>query len=531
MMIAAVQPIFQMTGALGLARILVCTVLLFLPTLLSGCLTAGLGADASPLLRTGFHRATGESEAELLVPIFAERNSPGRSEWAVRPLMGYRRNEAEDFTEFDFLPPLGRYFRHDDRTRFRFWPLYSYSKVARPEGDDVDWIFFPLLFGGRSPGGENYFAFFPLGGCIRDFLTYDSFSFALWPLYQRVTKKISAAEKRRSTSFLLLFGWTDGGRMDGSWHALPFYMKSVWKGRYKKYSVLWPFFHYQEKALDTDHPAKAYGFWPLFHLEGADNYYRYGFIGPLIFLGPLVQLGREVPDRWEGKPNGAQNAYYIYDVPWPLVHIEKTRDCERFRIFPFYSHYREEDATSSFDSKSFLTPLFWLRNSKNLEYEKSDFFFIPLVTRIHKVYADHRGEDSYFQLWPLFHTDSTFDGGYDFSTLSLMPSRLATPLEAVDRLFWPFWNLYRYQEEPTGAQRHKALFNLISAYYDDAESRFSIPLLYNYLNVDGVGWEHNFLWKLLTIEGDDEGLQNMRLLFIPIVSSSKNTMYPGGIGP
>ncbi len=530
MMIAAVKPIFRLAGVSGLTRILAFTALVFPAIILTGCLTAGPGADLSPLLRTGFHRSANESETELLVPIFAERSTPERSEWAIRPLMGYRRNHGEDFTEFDFLPPLGRYFRHGDRARFRFWPLYSYSRVTRSDGDDVDWTVFPLLFGGHSASGENYFAFFPLGGFIREFLSYESFSFVLWPLYQRVTKKLSATERRRSTSFLLLFGWSEGGRIDGSWHALPFYMKSIWKGRYRKYSVLWPFFHYQEKGLDTDHPAKAYGFWPLFHLESADNYYRHGFIGPVIFLGPLVQVGREVPDRWQGEPNRERNAYYIYDVPWPLVRIEKTREFERFRILPFYSHYVEEGATSSFDSKAFLPPLVWLRNSKNKEYEKSDFFFIPLMTRIHKVYADKRGEDLYFQLWPLFHTDSTAEGGYDFSTLSLLPSRLAKPLESVDRLFWPFWNIYRYQEEPTGATRHKALFNLVSAYHDGTESRFSIPLLYNYLNVDSVGWEHNFLWKLITIEGDDGGLRNMRFLFIPIVSSSERTMYPGGIG-
>jgi len=327
-------------------RLSIAAALFLSSCLLQGCLSTGPDADISPLLRRADHRATKEKETEMLVPFIASRESPSGDEWALRPLVGFERDRNKDFTAFDFIPPLGRYFSRGARCRFRFWPLYSYTKVTRKEGEDVDWILFPLLFGGRSASGENYFALFPLGGRIRNFISYDSFDFVLWPLYQRVTKKTSGPP-RVSTSFLLLFGWTKGGHMDGSFHLLPFYMKSIWKGKYRKYSVLWPFFHYQEKGLDTKHPARAYGFWPLFHLEGADNYYRYGFIGPLFFMGPLFQASREVPDTWQGRDNEEKNAYYLYDLPWPLLRLEKTRKHDYFRLFPFYSHYHQERSGTS----------------------------------------------------------------------------------------------------------------------------------------------------------------------------------------
>jgi hypothetical protein len=488
-----------------------------------GCVAAGPDNDISPLLRSAFNDATEEKETELFVPFFAAAETPEEKGWALRPLIGLRRNRTAGITECDFLPPFGRYFSHNDRCFFRFWPLYSYTKMTREEGDDVDWTLFPILFGGHSAGGENYFAIFPLGGRIRNFLSYDSFDFALWPLYQRVTKTVFDPP-RRSTSFLLLFGWTSGGPTDGSCHVLPFYMKSAWKGKYNKYSLLWPFFHYQEKGLNTSHPAKVHAFWPLAHVERADNYHRYGLIGPILLMPPLIQFAREIPDHWQGKPNVKKKAYYLYDLPWPLVHVEKTREYERFRLFPFYSHFHEERSGASFDSKCFLIPFFWLRNSRTVEYRKSDFFFVPLVTRINKMYSGGGGEDSYFQLWPLFHSDSTRQGGEDFSFLSLMPSRVAPFLKPVERLAWPFWSLYRYQRDPAGAVRHRFLFSLISSYRDETESRFSIPLLYNYTSAGGGDWEHNFLWKLISVDGDGDGLKNVRFLFIPVVSTTERRL-------
>ena len=148
------------------------------------------------------------------------------------------------------------------------------------------------------------------------------------------------------------------------------------------------------------------------------------------------------------------------------------------------------------------------------------------MTRIHTRYADGRGADSYFQLWPLFHRDVYADGRADFSTLSLLPSRLAKPLESVERLFWPFWSIYRYQRSANGAVRHRFLFTLISTYSDETESRFSFPLLYNFRSVAEKGWQHNILWKLLTIEGDADGLKSLKLLFIPIVSRAEWTLRP-----
>lgn len=502
-----------------MTRFILTAALAWIALHLPGCTFTAPDADYSPLWRSAHHNMTDESEVDIAVPFWARKTSPRFQGWTLRPLWTYRRDPVTNKADCDFLAPLGRYYRQGKRSHHRFWPLFFHTRLERHNGPDIDWMFLPFFFGGSDPEKGNYFAFFPIGGTIEDFLSYDSFSFVLWPIYQKVRKKVSTNEYRTSTSILLLIGWSEGGRIDESYHILPFYMKSVWKGKYRKYSVLWPFFHYQELGLDTKHPAKAYGFWPLFHIENADNYYRHGFIGPILFLGPLLQFAREVPDRWHGKPNTERRSYYHYDVPWPILRFKRSREYERTRIFPFYSYYRETTSTSTFTSRTYLTPIFWDRDTETLSFSKSEFYFVPLYTRIRKTYKARSGQDEYVHIWPFFYSDVTADGGAVFSCLNLMPLRRVRPFEPVDRILRPFWNLYRYERDPSGAERHKALFHLLSIYDDEREYRFSIPLLYNYLFTEDDGWRHNVLWKVFSIAGDGDGLKSLEVLFIPIYSS------------
>jgi hypothetical protein len=481
-------------------------------SLAGGCLSADLDFDMNPLYKSYPHVQRGTADQEAVVPFYYARQTPDSSEWGLRPLLGVRKFESTSRKECDFLPPFGRYVSEPNRTTARFWPLYWYTKTSREgEREDVDWILFPILFGGHSHDGEDYFAFFPLGGRIRNFLGMDKYDFFLWPLFQRV--RPSATEDSVSTSFLLLVAWTEGGNRDGSYRILPFYMHRRWEGKYDKYSVLWPFFHYQETRKDKKHPATLYSFWPLFLHEHSDIHYRFGLIGPILFLGPLIQLNREIPELWEGEPNVAGNSYYLYDVPWPLVRVERKRDYDYLRILPFYAHYEEE----GFDSKAYLIPLIWYRQEDNAAYEKTDFHFAPFFHTSLKTLAHDAGVDGYLQFWPLFHRSFDEEGVTDFSVLSLLPLRKQKFIRPVDEAFWPFWNVYRYRRDAWGASRHSALFGLITHYSAPEETRFSFPLLYSYHRTEMDRWRHDFLLGLLSIGGNDEGLKRFRFLFIPFL--------------
>lgn len=479
----------------------------------SGCVFPGGDWDFNPIFRTEDHKSRGAQDQAVGLPFFESRQEKELSKWTLRPLITCASDRSKQKVEGYFIPPFGHYKSDPNKTKIRFWPIYSYQKTSHfGTEDDVDWVLFPLLFGGHSDSGEDYFAIFPLGGHIRNFLSFDSFTFVLWPLFQQVTK---ASTNSTSTSFLWLYAYTEDGPRDGSFQILPFYMHRTWKERYDRYSVLWPFFHYQENKKDTDHPTRKYALWPLFLHESSDNYHKFGLLGPLLFMGPFIQTCRETPDQWQGEPNTEGHSYYLYDLPWPILHMEKNREFERFRILPFYSHYQ----APGFDSKAYLIPFFWLRKEENKNYRKTNFFFVPLFHYRHKEYVNGLGEDLYYQLWPLFHNSSYATGEKDFSMLSPIPYRTKEWLAAVDEVLWPFWNIYRYREDAAGAGRHSALFGLFSYYKDPFESRFSVPIIYNNKYSQEDRWEHSLLLNMFSWGGDGNGLNKLRLFFIPFIDS------------
>jgi len=497
--------------------------LLAISTTLTGCLFSDSGSDFNPLYRSAVHEMDGSEEKEAAIPFFFSRGSADASGWGLRPFFAYRSDKDGSSSSCDFLPPLGRYKRNGERTMLRFWPLYWYTSATNPEGgEDMDWILFPLFFGGSSHNGEDYFAFFPVGGRIRNFVVFDTFDFILWPLYQSITRK--ATTECTAKTILLLFSWTTGGVRDDSFRILPFYMRDIREGKYKRYSVLWPFFGYQKNHLDTKHPSTLHGFWPLYSYEKSDNRYHLGLIGPFLFMGPLIQAGSETPDLWkngdEYHPNLDEQDYYIYDLPWPLVHIEKNREFERIRVFPFYSYYSSFEK-DGFQSKAYLIPFFWSRKEERDEWTKSDFFFVPFIHQSTREYTYDEGEDSYFQFWPLFHNASKKDGTGEFSLLSPLPLRTESLVSPVDEVLGPFWSLYRCNNTASGATRHTALFHLFSMYSDEMETRISFPVLYNGHVRRDKGWKHTLLYGLFSVGGDSEGLNDLRLLFIPFMSADR----------
>lgn len=498
----------------GLVKIYFSIALLAILSFGAGCASSPLDLDFNPFYQSQPHAGDGSHDSRSVIPFYFSSESEQSSTWGVRPLFSIRHNDRQFIDECLFLPPLGRYTTDGNRTKFHIWPFYWYTKTLHSgEGEDVDWMFLILLFGGRSHDGEDYFAFFPFGGHICHFLTFQTFDFVLWPLYQRTVS--ATQDPSTSHCFLFLYGWTDGGRRDGSFMFLPFYMHRTWEGKYDKYSVLFPFFHYQENRLDTRNPSTLYSFWPLFTHESSDILSRWGFIGPVFFLGPLIQICSETPEMWEGEPNEEGHSWYLYDVPWPLVRIEKTKDHEYFRILPFYSNYVRDD----FESTAWLIPFFWHRKAMLEAYEKEDFFFVPFFQSTTVTYADEAGMDSYLQVWPLFHNTDCENGTRDLSILSLIPMRNEYYVGGIEDLFAPFWNIYRYQRTPSGAEKHSALLGLINAYNAPDETRFSFPLLYSYHRTHDIQWRHDFLLGLFSLGGDDEGLKKLRFLFIPFLDS------------
>ena len=184
---------------------------------------------------------------------------PGRSR-AVNPLF-WRQRRPDGHVEADFLSLLGRFEYVPDRNRSktRLFPLFWYESERRPDGvQDTDWMLLPFFAGGSSSDSkEDYFAFFPFFGKLKNWLTWDEVNFALFPIYAKTEK----APGIKTTHWM----WPFYGRHEGAatgWNLWPFYGTYERSGRSKRSYVLWPFWNQSTENLNHPEPRRSWFLFP-----------------------------------------------------------------------------------------------------------------------------------------------------------------------------------------------------------------------------------------------------------------------------
>jgi len=475
-------------------------------------LAAGLGTstgchslpemDWNPLLRVQ-HMPDGAVEVEALGPFIDVRDGPEGVSHALRPLYQHKANFGLSVT--DFLAPFGRRWDVEDGSRWRFWPLiWSGETHHGPDGDRWAGVFFPLIFTGNGPNeGDAYFALWPLGGRMRHLFGLETYDFFLWPLFMRTRMEIS--EQSTSWTVLLLGGWTTGGPRDGSWRALPFYRHRIVRHvdgtlRTDQHTVLWPFFTWGLDHGDSRDPATRYAFWPLLGYEGGETWSR------TTVLWPFFRFNRETE---------AAGGRFLYDLPWPILRWSDDEERSVFRVFPLYSH----NHSKQLESTNVLI-LFWRRHDdgRTLEegypprnYSRTDNYFVPFWHDSSRSVVDRPGEDTQFQLWPLFHSDRGARGRRDQAFFSFVPVRHFEFLRPADELYSFLWTLWRHQSDGT---RDETRFLFDTVLYRQAPEglTISVPFLYSRVPEQAGARRHRILWGLLGAGADDEGWTDLSVL-------------------
>ncbi|MCB9897143.1 MAG: hypothetical protein H6825_03975 [Planctomycetes bacterium] len=475
--------------------------------------TAGCRAlpelDWNPLVRIE-HTADGGVEIEALGPIIDIRDGPEGLSHALRPLYQHKANFGLSVT--DFLAPFGRHFVTRSGSRWRFWPLiYSGETRNSPVGEEWDGLFFPFIFAGNGPrDGDGYFAFWPLGGRIKNLFGIDTYDFFLWPFFSRTQMDIT--EHSDSWTVFLLGGWTSGGPRDGSWRFLPFYRHRLDRApdgtlRTDQHTVLWPFFTWGLDHADTSDPSQRIAIWPLYSHEGADSWYRN------TVLWPFFRFNRETD------PPVNEGGDFYYDLPWPFFHWSRERKSDEwaFRVWPLYLR----TVTPEIDSTVYMWPLVWWRKTHGRtqdegypprSFERSDLHVIPFWHNSTRTVAERPGEDTQWQLWPLFHSDATAEGRRDMAFPSLVPVRHFEFMRPVEELYGPFWTLWRYRSDGADQQETRLLLDMLLWRHETGGLRVSIPFLYAQRPLPDGGTARQVLWGLLGWRNDAAGLSAVSLL-------------------
>lgn len=479
---------------------------------LAGCASWGAHLpelDLNPLVRVE-RTPDGGADVELLGPFVDMHLGPDVSLHRVVPLFQHKHSAPDARAVTDILPPLGCIIDSGGETYARFWPLlWEGNWRDGPDGRESDLLIFPFTFYGSGEGPkDDYLAVFPLAGRTRGLFGVDQFDFALWPLFMRSTMNVS--EPSTSTSLLFLFGWTEGGPRDGSWRAYPFYGKQLWTNpdgteRLRRHTVLWPFFHFGDEALDTGAPAETWGAWPFYSQAVARSWER------RTILWPFVRLNRETNEDGTTKEGGD----YLYDVPWPLH--RRWQDGDERGIAGLWT-YRDVDRPDSHTTQVLLYWDRWSRQptaelglpARTLELRDTDVF--PFFHTSTRAIDGRDGLDTNGQLWPFWHRSTRVDGDtLDRGLLSVVPLRHTTIFRGADDVVSPLFTLWRNRVGDAGDEQ-RGLFDLLLWRRSEAGLRVSTPLLYARRPEGPDLARHQLLWGLTTWRTDEGGLVSWSLM-------------------
>jgi hypothetical protein len=406
---------------------------------------------------------------EVVSPFYYSEHTEEHHTWALPPLtLSYEEDPGVGNSEFDFAYPLLTYDRFGKEYRFQICEVFAFAGGGDQKGDEAgQFTLFPIYFQQRSPDPEeNYTAFMPFYGTIRNRLFRDEIHVVMFPIYSK-TRKGDVVTRNMPYPF---FSLRDGDGLHG------------WK--------VWPFTGHEHKEVTTrtngfNEPEMVPGHdsrficWP-FYLEGDDDI---GTANPVHIqdLLPFYTLYRSKPRDsttyfWplgvtHTEDRGKQ--YEEWGAPWPLIVFDRGAGKHTDRVWPFYSVSTNQTLSSIW----YLWPVYMYKaiHTPELLHERtrSLFFFYSDVKELNVATG---GTMRRVDLWPLFTHRRDYNGNERLQLLSIIEPVLPAS-HKVERDYSHLYALYRSEKNPaTGAASQSLLWNLYR--HETAPERRKTSLLF-----------------------------------------------------
>ncbi len=376
----------------------------------------GVRSDWGPL----YSRMTDVEDRDrqrILGPLWERRTGPSKNQTlhALRPFYA-REHAVSGWIHHDLLYPLGTGSTLGDDTEWRVligW--YQDYDTGDPESA---WrlMILPIYFQGRSKGGEDYFAIFPLGGRIRDLLLRDRIDFALFPLWMR--SEVNGIE---TVSLLFpIFARTNDPRLR-QLRVFPFYGKIQRRDQYRKRFVMWPIWTDAVWSYPRSY-GSGFVLFPLYGRIRLSDQSAWLVLPPFFRHNRSTRLvGGYYPWPFVQVEQGQRHKFYI----WPLYgHRHQSGISYRFLLWPLVHQYRLDRGDRSLDTFKIL-PFFYSERER-IRYPETETGAAPPARRL--------------ELWPLGEWDCPSAGPRRICIPDLWPGRNLKP---VDRSWAPWWTLYR----------------------------------------------------------------------------------------
>lgn len=359
----------------------------------------------------------GNSRIRVLGPIWEHQsNENGQSFSAFRPVFSRTAETNSPRILKELVWPFATFKIYRNESYYRVLTGFGHDYEIDAESRYKNHLL-PLLFQGRAADGDNYFALFPVGGTIREFMGKDRIDFALFPLYART-------QVNEFVTHDVLWPFVSWSKRDGAsrWRVFPFYGQAQSDGAWKRRFVLWPIWTSMDVEKNDD------GGFILFPVTG---YSRLEDERTFWLVPPLFKW-LEAPER------------RVVNCPWPFVQYE-TGDQEKLYLWPIWGTKKKGLSESSF----YLWPVFHSGRTEFDAETKSNFRALPFVYSDKTVERPSEDDaaglvsERYFKLWPLFSYRREGDVSR-FRSLELWPTKNMGP---VERNFAPLWTVYTRERD------------------------------------------------------------------------------------
>lgn len=460
---------------------------------LAGCAVGGERPPVRTYAWPFFNEATdvdGTTRTRALGPLYErETREDGYVQRVVRPFYSYTESPAKSEIDRLFFYPIGRWRERNQpgwegrRERqihampFVWWNDVSFSPGHR----ELDYFFFPLVFGGESTIEGSHFAVAPFGGNLKGVFGQDEIRFVMFPLY------VELRRQGRVTYYLpfpiVRWGYGPGYRTYG---VLPFFARSeTWRevedevtGGIKtipvadRWTVLWPLFRYDRDRLDRKYPRESLMVYPLFGYQSTAVTKNFSML--FLYNYPMFSYTRaELTDTT------------ILDLFWPVFRYAKGDDFTQFRVWPLWDYsvrnYGLGNTDLGFTSTaiSALWPLFWYYEDVFPTHTETRYQIFPLFFANFKRYLPEpdgtiRTRDL-VRVWPLAKYRKDVDGTVDFEMLSIFPFND----EKFDNLYGPYFKFFTVRAGPEET-RVTTLFNIFSYEEDPYKIDLSLAPLFDW---------------------------------------------------
>lgn len=347
---------------------------------------------------------------------------------AVRPLFCHIADDAGRESITDVLWPWSSFHRRDEA--FQWWALPAFGKdenVRDPHSRHTFWLL-PVYCEGRTRGGDDFAALFPLGGEVRDFLLQDEVRFVFFPLYLS-----SRQGDQHVESWLWPIYLREQGPKRDRLRVFPFYGVTT-TATVRSSFVLWPIWTEQ-----TFNEPKRHGtadmLFPIYGRVATDH--QHGWLALPPFFSRMQ----------------ADDATQLR-CPWPFYEVVEKPDGRKQSYWPVWGRSVDSNETRH----SALWPIWWDATHDHADQRATETALEPFY--YHATFSRRRDGQAatnldYVRIWPVYSRYERPDGArVRVPELTFMREGLG-----IERNWAPFWSWY-VQYTRGAAREHDVFWGL-----------------------------------------------------------------------